>query len=418
MEKLMDMMQDGEAAFGVDPAFLRMQKDFLATRIQQIKAELAVRASNGSVARPPTAHLAQPESYPRPPSAVAEPSRFANAVTRILAPNSSSDSNFSASRVDSPSVVAAARVMRAPAARVAAAPAPLSDSSRSTTPAKAVQPPPPQQQPPPPQQHQQQQEPPPPQPYGIIVDDYDLPDLEEEPDDLFDDVEAIDKAFDDVDDFIEEVENPSQRQQPVAPPQPQAEHQVQRPQQHPPSSEEFGNMGELDVSFSDDDDVLMVDEEVLMAGAVVNNNNKDKGKGKALPAATAPAQYARHYDIVDDDDDDFQIDEGRSVVAVRAPGTSASRRTHDEAHPDGDDSITHLTSVVEGEQRQNKPALARDQMNRPWSRDVARELKVTFKLQEFRSNQLEAINATLAGNDVFCLMPTGGGKSLCYQVSR
>ncbi|KAF6136709.1 hypothetical protein GIB67_018712 [Kingdonia uniflora] len=43
-------------------------------------------------------------------------------------------------------------------------------------------------------------------------------------------------------------------------------------------------------------------------------------------------------------------------------------------------------------------------------------LKNSFGHSEFRGKQLEAIEAILSGRDCFCLMPTGGGKSMCYQI--
>ena len=43
-------------------------------------------------------------------------------------------------------------------------------------------------------------------------------------------------------------------------------------------------------------------------------------------------------------------------------------------------------------------------------------LSRVFGYQEFRVHQESVVTALLAGRDVFALMPTGGGKSLCYQL--
>lgn len=43
-------------------------------------------------------------------------------------------------------------------------------------------------------------------------------------------------------------------------------------------------------------------------------------------------------------------------------------------------------------------------------------LKEVFRLQKFRGNQEEIIKACLNNDDVFVLMPTGGGKSICFQL--
>nr|XP_017220074.1 PREDICTED: ATP-dependent DNA helicase Q-like 3 isoform X3 [Daucus carota subsp. sativus] len=43
-------------------------------------------------------------------------------------------------------------------------------------------------------------------------------------------------------------------------------------------------------------------------------------------------------------------------------------------------------------------------------------LRWHFGYSQYRGKQLEAIESVLSGRDCFCLMPTGGGKSMCYQI--
>ena len=48
--------------------------------------------------------------------------------------------------------------------------------------------------------------------------------------------------------------------------------------------------------------------------------------------------------------------------------------------------------------------------------DIAKELKHYFGFDKFKGDQEAIIRNVLDGNDSFVLMPTGGGKSLCYQL--
>ena len=50
------------------------------------------------------------------------------------------------------------------------------------------------------------------------------------------------------------------------------------------------------------------------------------------------------------------------------------------------------------------------------SKTLCATLREAFQLETFRPNQLEIINASLLGHNCFALMPTGGGKSLCFQL--
>ncbi|HWS53307.1 MAG TPA: DEAD/DEAH box helicase, partial [Pyrinomonadaceae bacterium] len=43
-------------------------------------------------------------------------------------------------------------------------------------------------------------------------------------------------------------------------------------------------------------------------------------------------------------------------------------------------------------------------------------LREFFGFEEFREGQREVIEAVLEGHDTVVVMPTGGGKSLCYQL--
>lgn len=51
-----------------------------------------------------------------------------------------------------------------------------------------------------------------------------------------------------------------------------------------------------------------------------------------------------------------------------------------------------------------------------WSKSMTSTLRNVFGIQTYRPHQLSCMNALLSKNDVMLIMPTGGGKSLCFQL--
>ncbi len=55
-------------------------------------------------------------------------------------------------------------------------------------------------------------------------------------------------------------------------------------------------------------------------------------------------------------------------------------------------------------------------MKRSLKRDCLRHLRDTFGLEGYRPGQKAAVETLLSGRDLMCILPTGAGKSLCWQL--
>lgn len=55
-------------------------------------------------------------------------------------------------------------------------------------------------------------------------------------------------------------------------------------------------------------------------------------------------------------------------------------------------------------------------MKNSLKRECLRQLRDTFGLADYRPGQKDAVHALLSGRDVLCILPTGAGKSLCWQL--
>jgi len=115
-------------------------------------------------------------------------------------------------------------------------------------------------------------------------------------------------------------------------------------------------------------------------------------------------------------EDDDLLDEGEINYNKQLYKTQSSISPYKSSPKKGNGAKTNFDGKFIGEARNDgkDPLLSKE--NHSFSPGLRKVLTEKFGMRDYRPNQLQAINSAVMNKDTFVLMPTGGGKSLCYQL--
>ena len=79
-------------------------------------------------------------------------------------------------------------------------------------------------------------------------------------------------------------------------------------------------------------------------------------------------------------------------------------------------SITSAKTATTATSKSKKAVDYSDSSQFTWTKKLQATLSNVFGIKKLRLCQEGVLNAVLDGRDVICIMPTGGGKSVCFQA--